>query len=82
MIGCIKEGRISLLMVYNEFIRWSVSIGEKYNQNKLRDIAIIGEKVFMSGMITIARGKGFNRGGIVKLQGSSGSIIGSYLMKQ
>jgi hypothetical protein len=48
----------------------------------LTEIAIAADKVMVAGMLVLGQGRGWDRGGMVKIEANKGQMVGSYLMKQ
>jgi hypothetical protein len=46
---------------------WSRAVGWKSQKNMLTEIAIAADKVVVAGMLVLGQGKGWDRGGMVKI---------------
>jgi hypothetical protein len=82
IIGWVKEGRLMVTRVEGGKMLWSRAIGWKSQRNMLTEISIAADKVVVAGMVVLGQGKGWDRGGMVKIDANKGQIVGSYLMKQ
>jgi hypothetical protein len=67
IIGWVKEGRLMVTRVEDGKMLWGRTIGWKSQRNMLTEIAIAADKVVVAGMVVLGQGKGWDRGGMVKI---------------
>jgi hypothetical protein len=81
IIGWVKEGRVIVSRVEGGKMLWSRAVGWQSQKTMLTEIAIAADKVMVAGMLVLGQGRGWDRGGMVKIDANKGQMVGSYLMK-
>ena len=82
IIGWVKEGRMTVTKAQGGKMLWRSVIGWQSQKTMLTEIAIAADKIMVAGMLILGQGRGWDRGGMVKIDANKGQMVGSYLMKQ